>query len=104
MAKAFMPRERELLEALGERVRGLRTGRGLSKRALAAQSGLSERFVSELEAGRANISVLNLAALSEVLQVALGSLLAAEAPAPPARRVIALLGLRGAGKSSVGRA
>ncbi len=104
MSRDFTPAERALLEALGERVRRLRGERGLSRRELAARSGISERFVSELEAGRANISVLNLAGLSVALRVELTSLLGSAPASAPERRVIALLGLRGAGKSSVGRA
>ncbi len=88
-----------LLELLGARVRGLRAQRGLTRRQLAASSGLSERFMAELEAGRANISVLNLAHLAQALGVRPASLIE-EAGAD--RGVIALLGLRGAGKSTVG--
>jgi len=70
--------------------------------ALAGESGLSERFVADLERGRANISVLNLAEVAGALGVELPSLLAPPEGSGP--EVIALLGLRGAGKTSVGRA
>lgn len=66
---------------------------------LAKAAGLSERFVGELEAGRANISLLNLAQVAQALTLPLGHFF--EAPRPS---VIALLGLRGAGKSSIGKA
>jgi XRE family transcriptional regulator, aerobic/anaerobic benzoate catabolism transcriptional regulator len=100
--------EGALLSALGNRVRGLRAELGLTRRELARQSGLSERFVAELEAGRANISVVNLSELARVLGVAPGALIDGEgagAVRPRAREpgVIALLGLRGAGKSTVGK-
>jgi len=94
---------RPLLEALGERVRALRRERGQTLRELAHRAGLSERFLSELESGRANISVLNLEAVAGALGVQAASLLAEEAGAPEAPKVISLWGLRGAGKSSVGR-
>jgi XRE family aerobic/anaerobic benzoate catabolism transcriptional regulator len=68
---------------------------------LARASGLSERFVSDLEAGRANISVMNLAEVARVLQLPMSAFFASANASP---RVIALLGLRGAGKSTVGRA
>lgn len=94
-----------LLEALGERVRALRQERGLTLRELSSRAGLSERFLSDLESGRANISVLNLEAVAVVLGVSAASLLAdGAAPGQEARKVISLLGLRGAGKSTVGRA
>ncbi len=103
VARTFTASERALLRGLGERVRKLRTGQGLSARALAGQSELSERFLSEVEAGRANISVLNLAGLSRALGVT-PSVLLEDREQPAARRVVSLLGLRGAGKSSVGKA
>src|SRR5262245_14064823 len=99
--KAVQP----LLAQLGERVRARRQERGLSLRALADRSGLSERFVSDLEAGRANISVLNLAEVAQALGVAPAVLMGGEVePGAEGRGAIALLGLRGAGKSTVGRA
>lgn len=94
-----------LLAQLGERVRALRQEKGLSLRALADRSGLSDRFVSDLEAGRANISVLNLAEVAQALGVEPATLLGGGAePRGVGREVIALLGLRGAGKSTVGKA
>jgi XRE family aerobic/anaerobic benzoate catabolism transcriptional regulator len=95
-----------LLSAIGNRVRLLRSERGMTRRALAQRSGLSERFVAELEAGRANISVVNLSELARVLGVPAGSLLDGADAAPeraPEPGIIALLGLRGAGKSTVGK-
>ncbi|HJQ82751.1 MAG TPA: helix-turn-helix domain-containing protein, partial [Candidatus Binatia bacterium] len=50
-----------LLRALGERLRERRETRGLTLEALARRSGLSVRFLSELLAGRANVSVTRLA-------------------------------------------
>src|SRR5690349_1033056 len=91
-----------LLAGLGAKVRALRGERGFTRRSLADQSGLSERFVADLEAGRANISVVNLAEVARVLRVSLPSLLShAEAGDGAEGRirsgVISLLGLRGAG-------
>jgi XRE family aerobic/anaerobic benzoate catabolism transcriptional regulator len=90
-----------LLKRLGGRVRALRTERAWTRRQLAEESGLSERFMADLEAGKANISVVNLGQLAEALGVRLTSLLEEE---EPRSRVISLLGLRGAGKSTVGAA
>lgn len=91
-----------LLAALGRQCRELRTGRGLTLRELARQSGLSPRFLVQVEGGRGNISVRNLAFLAAALGTTPAALLAgagstAETP------VVALLGLRGAGKTTVGR-
>ena len=55
------------------------------------------------EAGRANISVLNLAQVGRVLGLSLSQLVE-QGEAPAAKGVISLLGLRGAGKSTVGKA
>lgn len=94
-----------LLMALGQRVRERRTERGLTLRDLAARAGLSLRFVAEVEAGRGNPSVASLAALAEALQTSAAGLLSepAAAATAPGPRLLALLGLRGAGKSTLGR-
>lgn len=93
-----------LLVQIGRRVRQLRTRRGLSLRELASGSGLSERYVSDLEAGRANISVLRLEDVAAALGTSAGALLveAERAASAGSARVVALLGLRGAGKSTIG--
>jgi XRE family aerobic/anaerobic benzoate catabolism transcriptional regulator len=90
------------LAELGARVRALRQQRKLTLRQLAGQAGLSERFVSELESGRANISVLNLLELAAALGVEAAELLRQETVTPRRPGVVALLGMRGAGKSTVG--
>lgn len=91
-----------LLPALGRKARGLRQAQGLSLQALAERSGLSRRFLIELEAGRANPSFLSLSALARALRTELPEL--CRLSAAPSPRRIALVGLRGAGKSTVGRA
>jgi XRE family aerobic/anaerobic benzoate catabolism transcriptional regulator len=91
------PLDVRLVQALGTRVRGRRSDRGLTLAALADACGLSRRFLADVEAGRANISVVNLARLARALGTSASALL--EAPGVP---TVALLGLRGAGKSTVG--
>lgn len=121
----------ELLKGLGRRVRDARVGRGMTQRRLADASGLSLRFVSQVENGQGNIAVGRLAQVASALGEPVARLLpdgaapaydlAAEldaldagqlaavrayvrelrGAAPP--KVIALLGIRGAGKSSVGQ-
>jgi len=91
-----------LLERFGALVRALRTARGWSRRELAQRSGMSERFLADVELGSANPSLLRLADLASALDLGLAGLLGGLAR--DARRTIALLGLRGAGKSTVGEA
>jgi XRE family aerobic/anaerobic benzoate catabolism transcriptional regulator len=91
------------LGRLGGRLKSLREERGETVSALAARSGVSRRYLTEAEAGRANLSVLVLERLATALGVAPARLLEECAGARGGER-IALLGLRGAGKTAVGRA
>jgi XRE family aerobic/anaerobic benzoate catabolism transcriptional regulator len=138
------PRDRSrvadpVLVQLGERVRDLRAIRGMSRKTLARDAGVSERFLADLESGVGNASILLLSRLAQALALPLTDLLGAErdastslarsmqlltrlsperlaeahqwlrtrfAPATDATeraRRIALIGLRGAGKSTLGR-
>lgn len=90
----------ELLARLGERTRRLRVDQRLTLRELAERSGVSLRFLLQIESGRANVSVRRLADVASALGTSPAALLADEEPARP---IIALLGLRGAGKTTVGR-
>src|SRR5919201_6349428 len=56
-----------LLGAIGARVRALRAEARLTIKGLAARAALSPRFVSQLEAGEGNISILRLAQLATAL-------------------------------------
>lgn len=127
------------LVALGERVRNLRARRGLTRKAVAQMSDVSERHLANLEYGIGNASILVLLQVAAALQCSLAELIgdtttaspewllirellghrgeadlrrAREAlvrlfdgsPAPGAKsRCIALVGLRGAGKSTLGQ-
>jgi XRE family aerobic/anaerobic benzoate catabolism transcriptional regulator len=136
---------RALFAEIGSRVRLLRENAKLTQRRLSEASGVSHRYLAQLEAGQANMSIERLAGLAEVLGVPLGALVDAR-PGPfeavlgrsadtlalrraidesldgrePAELrevkrwldarfakrtapIIALLGLRGAGKSTIGR-
>jgi XRE family aerobic/anaerobic benzoate catabolism transcriptional regulator len=90
-----------LLEALGRRARALRLARGWTLRDVAERSGLSARFLVQLEGGRGNISVRRLADVARALDTS-PALLLTEDEGPPVP-VVALLGLRGAGKTTIGR-
>jgi XRE family transcriptional regulator, aerobic/anaerobic benzoate catabolism transcriptional regulator len=125
------------LRELGERLRLARARRGMTRRLLASQSGVSERYIAQMEAGSGNVSVLLLRAICGALGVPAAELLADPPDAGPERapldpllarlsaaqlaeartlligrfgtgpsarrRRIALIGLRGAGKSTLGR-
>jgi XRE family aerobic/anaerobic benzoate catabolism transcriptional regulator len=131
------------LVQLGERVRALRSQRGMTRKSLALATGVSERHLANLELGQGNASVLVLLDVAHALKCSLAELLgdattrtpewlmlrellegrdegtlrrvreaigpvldaAAARPAPRALRPprIALIGLRGAGKTTLGR-
>ena len=103
--------EAMFLQALGQRVRLLRARRGLTRRILSTQSGVSERYISAMEAGTGNGSILLLRALAMALHVNLlalledpaGDIVPEAVPVPADCSRIALIGLRGAGKSTLGR-
>jgi XRE family aerobic/anaerobic benzoate catabolism transcriptional regulator len=130
------------LVALGERVRALRSRRGMTRKALALTADVSERHLANLEYGIGNASFLVLLQVTQALQCSLAELIGDVTTASPEwllirellehrdeatlRRVreaigavlgngaanagraqrssrIALIGLRGAGKSTLGR-
>ncbi len=88
------------LRELGARLRALREARGLSVSELALRSGVSRRYLTEAEAGRANLTLLRLLDLARALESPIQELVC---PAGAPRERIALVGLRGAGKSTLGR-
>ena len=90
--------ETDFLQQLGERVRAWRAEHATTRRALASASGVSERFLAQLEAGQGNISVLRLRALARAMRVPLESLVRETQK----KELVALVGLRGAGKSTLG--
>jgi XRE family aerobic/anaerobic benzoate catabolism transcriptional regulator len=127
------------LQSLADRVRQARARRGMTRKQLARDSGVSERYLANIEAGQGNISVLVLRQLAKALNLSLDALLL-EGPEPPLELVhiveflrrlsigdlklarqmlldqfggiapaarhrrIAFIGLRGAGKSTLGAA
>jgi XRE family aerobic/anaerobic benzoate catabolism transcriptional regulator len=128
----------DFLLRLGDRVKEARARRGMTRRILARDSGVSERYLAQLESGAGNISIVLLRALARALDVPLESivregpevghelaeinaLLSRLAPSDvlEARGMlaarfgtvdgavrlgrIALVGLRGAGKSTLGK-
>ncbi len=125
-----------LLGVLGDRVRTLRAHRRMTRKVLARDSGVSERYLAQLEHGQGNISVVLLARVAAALrtepsdllqtrerqtaeEVLIADLLRELSPDThkaflqilsenfsvpiESRRRIALIGLRGAGKTSQGK-
>jgi XRE family aerobic/anaerobic benzoate catabolism transcriptional regulator len=72
---------------------------GWTLREISERSGVSSRFLSDLEAGKGNISVARLADVARALDVPLVSLFPSEEAESP---IVSLVGLRGAGKSTIG--
>jgi XRE family aerobic/anaerobic benzoate catabolism transcriptional regulator len=66
--------EGEYLELLGQRVRGQRMRRGMTRKQLAQDSGVSERYLAELEAGRGNVSILLLREIARAMGLPLADL------------------------------
>src|SRR6195256_1373862 len=91
--------EHAFLARLGERVRAWRTEHGMTRKQLSVASGVSERYLAQLEAGQGNMSVLLLRKVARAMGVGVERLVREE---DPQQKPIALLGLRGAGKSTLG--
>ena len=128
--------EQDYLASLGDRVREARARRGMSRKLLAADSRVSERYLAQLEVGQGNVSILLLRQIASALSLPLTELLAEDSgdaveltlttqflkrlPRQKLAAVrsqlvrdygsarddrmkrIALIGLRGAGKSTLG--
>jgi XRE family transcriptional regulator, aerobic/anaerobic benzoate catabolism transcriptional regulator len=90
------------LARLGERVRSCRALHSMTRKHLAEASGVSERYLAQLEAGQGNASVLLLRKVARAMGVSLEHLVRDE-EAPPRVERVALIGLRGAGKSTLGQ-
>ena len=131
------PADEAFLRHVGERVRLARARRGMSRKSLAKASGVSERYLAELERGAGNASLLVLRQIAEALGMEAAVLVGDRPERPidltlaihhlerlapadlatarrllaerfglgarPGRARIALIGLRGAGKTSLGQ-
>ncbi|WP_280990712.1 helix-turn-helix transcriptional regulator [Bradyrhizobium sp. ISRA437] len=129
--------ETGFLEQLGQRVRTMRALRGMSRKVLAKVSGISERYIAQLESGKGNVSIVLLRRVAGAMGAHLEDLIPSSEPVPdwavirdllrkaspnqiaqakdilaggspsaPRRASfsgIALIGLRGAGKTTLGR-
>ena len=66
------------LKHFGEKVRELRMKKGLSQEQLAESSGLHRTYISSLELGKRNVSLINIHALAKALGVSPDKLLKTE--------------------------
>jgi transcriptional regulator with XRE-family HTH domain len=53
---------------LGDRLRTMRALREMSRRELARQSGVSERYIAQIEAGRGNVSIVLLLRIAQAIR------------------------------------
>src|SRR6266481_1590742 len=74
--------EAGFLVQLGQRVRNMRALRGMSRKVLAKVSGISERYIAQLEAGRGNVSIVLLRRVSNAMGAHLEDLIPDGQPAP----------------------
>src|SRR2546430_15913103 len=81
------------LKLLADRVKQARARRGMTRKQLARDSGVSERYLAQIESGRGNISVLVLRRLAKALNVSADALLL-EGPEPPVELIHAVEFLR----------
>jgi XRE family transcriptional regulator, aerobic/anaerobic benzoate catabolism transcriptional regulator len=124
--------EIQFLEELGTRVRTMRGLRGMSRKVLAEVSGISERYIAQLESGKGNVSIVLLRRVSSAMGAHIEDLIPTIGLSPDVLVIrdlvrhaspqqiakvkeilsghsatrhagIALIGLRGAGKSTLGR-
>src|SRR5471030_1832059 len=74
--------ETGFLEQLGQRVRTTRALRGMSRKVLAKVSGISERYIAQLESGKGNVSIVLLRRVSNAMGAHLEDLIPVAEPAP----------------------
>jgi len=65
----------DLLESVGRKVRALRAGRGMTRKMLASDSDVSERYLAQLEQGKGNISIGLLQRVASALRTDITDLL-----------------------------
>lgn len=106
-SQAPLPTDSHLLRDLAQRIRALRKTRSLTRKALSQLADVSERHLAQLESGEGNISILLLNRIAAALNTSLAELFAsssepASAEISSRQNRVALIGLRGAGKSTLG--
>src|SRR6185503_2241622 len=74
--------ETAFLEQLGQRVRNMRALRGMSRKVLAKVSGISERYIAQLESGKGNVSIVLLRRVSGAMGAHVEDLIPSSDPVP----------------------
>src|ERR1700747_732779 len=74
--------ESSFLEQLGQRVRTMRALRGMSRKVLAKVSGISERYIAQLESGKVHVAIVLLRRVSNAMGAHLEDLIPSSDPAP----------------------
>ena len=69
-----MKEKQKVLVQFGARVRAIRQSKGLSQEAFAAQCGLDRTYISGIERGVRNVSLLNIKGLAEALGISISEL------------------------------
>lgn len=90
-----------LLHILGQRIRKQRKKRLLTQSDLAQKSGVSLRFVAQLESGKGNVSVQKLADICLVLDISLSNIF--KGIGTGHAKILSLVGMKGAGKTTLGQ-
>jgi transcriptional regulator with XRE-family HTH domain len=61
--------EAKILSLFGEHIRGIRTAKGYSQEQLAGVAALDRTYISGIERGQRNISLMNLVKLAKALDI-----------------------------------
>ena len=91
------------IRLVGQRVHQARKTLRMSRRVLSEKSGVSQRTIVLLESGVGNISIALLFRLSKALDQSVQSFMSADNAIDAKQKRICLIGLRGAGKSTLGK-
>ncbi len=75
MTLVVVEERQEILLNFGNRVRELRKAKGLSQEAFAGLCGLDRTYISGIERGVRNISLVNLHVLAKALQISVSELM-----------------------------
>lgn len=70
-----MEQKAQLLIQFGANVRGRRQAMGLSQEALAASCGLDRTYISGIERGKRNVSLINISVIANALEVSISDLM-----------------------------
>ena len=69
-----MPDE-QLLKAFGQRIRQLRTAKGLSQEQLAEETGFHRTYIGMVERGERNLSLSNIGVFAKFFEMSISELL-----------------------------